>query len=104
MTAGPATIFCLRLIEGLGRVSIEAMFYGCPVITKLVGGAEDFIQDKCTGLVYNSLEECSEQMSFVTENDMEAIIRSAQSFVMENYSIDNYGRKVWKVYESVTNR
>ncbi len=48
--------------EGLGRVSIEAMFYGCLVIGRNSGGTKDFVFDGKTGLLFNDMDGCVSAM------------------------------------------
>ena len=90
--------------EGLGRVSIEAMFYGCLVIGRNSGGTKDFVFDGKTGLLFNDLEGCATAMQQAAETEYIGIIRYAQQFARENFSIENYGAKILKVYGEALNR
>lgn len=89
--------------EGLGRVSIEAMFYGCLVIGRNSGGTKDFVFDGKTGLLFNDMDSCVAAMQKATEYDFQDIIQYAQQFACENFSIDNYGTKILDVYSKVLN-
>ena len=90
--------------EGLGRVSIEAMFYGCLVIGRNSGGTKDFVFGGKTGLLFNDLEGCATAMQQAAETEDIGIIRYAQQFARENFSIENYGAKILKVYGEALNR
>lgn len=90
--------------EGLGRVSIEAMFYGCLVIGRNSGGTKDFVFDGKTGLLFNDMNDCVKAMQNATESDHQDIIQYAQQFARENFSIEEYGSKIMKVYEKILNR
>ena len=87
--------------EGMGRTTAEAMFYGCPVIAHASGGTLDLVRDGETGYLFNTVEECAELMRKVCIADQEEMILRAQEFARENLSIDNYGKKLLEVYNSV---
>lgn len=87
--------------EGLGRVSIEAMFYGCLVIGRNSGGTKDFVFDGKTGFLFNDIDGCVAVMLKAAEADHIDIIRYAQQFARENFSIENYGTKILDVYRKV---
>jgi len=87
--------------EGLGRVTAEAMFYGCPVTAKNSGGTKDLIQDQITGYLFNTEDECSALLRRVCFHSQESLIRRAQEFVINNMSIEQYGPRIMDVYRSV---
>lgn len=100
-----ATAFMMCSVnEGLGRVSIEAMFYGCLVIGRNSGGTKDFVFDGKTGLLFNDMDGCVAAMQRAVESDLQDIIRYAQQFARENFSIENYGGKILEVYGKVLNQ
>lgn len=84
--------------EGMGRVSIEAMFYGCLVIGRNTGGTKDFVFDGKTGMLFNDLDGCVAAMQKATEKHHQEIIQYAQQFAQENFSIESYGVKILDVY------
>ncbi|MCP9791132.1 glycosyltransferase family 4 protein [Vulcanococcus limneticus Candia 3F8] len=90
--------------EGLGRVSIEAMFYGCLVIGRNSGGTKDFISDGETGLLFSDMDGCIVAMQNATRNDHQDIIKRAQQFAQENFSFEVYGDKILDVYSKVLSR
>ena len=87
--------------EGLGRTTVEAMFYGCPVIALASGGTRDLIKDGETGWLFNSEAECAELLKNVCDNDQEKIILQAQAFAIENLSVENYRQIIMGVYNAV---
>lgn len=103
MNRATAFMMC-SMNEGLGRVSIEAMFYGCLVIGRNSGGTKDFVFDDKTGLLFNDMDDCVAAMQRAVESDLQNIIRYAQQFARENFSIENYGEKILKVYDKVLNQ
>ncbi len=103
MSRATAFLMCSEN-EGLGRVSIEAMFYGCLVIGRNSGGTKDFVHDEKTGRLFDDMEGCVAAMQKTVTVDSSEIILNAQQFAQENFSIENYGEKILKVYSSVLNR
>lgn len=103
MSRATAFLMCSEN-EGLGRVSIEAMFYGCLVIGRNSGGTKDFVFDGKTGLLFNDMDSCVAAMQKAAEADHIDIIRYAQQLACENFSIENYGAKILEVYGKVLNR
>lgn len=97
MSEATAFLQCGEM-EGLGRTAIEAMFYGCPVIARNCGGTLDFINHQVTGFLWNSVEECSDDIRYVATHDVNHIIINAQSFVTNKYSIENYGKEMIDIY------
>lgn len=87
--------------EALGRVTIEAMFYGCPVIARNSGGTTDIVTHNKTGYLFDTMEECVTYLQRVIEQNNESMILEAQEFVKRNYSEDVYGTKIINVYKSI---
>lgn len=89
--------------EGLGRVTGEAMFYGCPVIAHATGGTLDLVQNGVTGYLYDEIDECAELIKTVCATNQEEMILRAQEFAINNISQEVYGPKIMEVYKSVLN-
>lgn len=87
--------------EGLGRVTAEAMFYGCPVIAMDSGGTKDLIMDKETGYLFHSEDECAALLQQVCHTSQESLILTAQRFAVESMSTEVYGPRIMEVYDSV---
>ena len=87
--------------EGLGRVTAEAMFYGCPVIAHATGGTVDLVKNGETGWLYNSIEECALLITEVCKGKQEDIIHKAQDFVVNNLSEEGYSPKILNVYKTI---
>lgn len=87
--------------EGMGRTTVEAMFYGCPVVGFASGGTLDLIKHGETGYLFHTIEECAELMNWVCSENQEKIILEAQECVKRNMSVEGYGRKIMEVYRSV---
>lgn len=91
------------LNEGLGRVVIEAMFNGCPVIVRNTGGPTEYIKDKINGFIFNTTSELTGLLNYVIKNNTESISLTVQKFVMENFSEEVYGKKVLNIYKELIN-
>ena len=89
--------------EGLGRVTAEAMFYGCPVVAHASGGTLDLVKDGITGYLFHTVDECAKLIRKVCTTDQEQVIMQAQRFAVNNLSQEIYGPKIMEVYESVLN-
>lgn len=87
--------------EALGRVTVESMFYGCPVIGKNAGGTLELIKDNETGFLFANAQECAEKMLYVVHHDVTTIIRNAQHFVLSNFTEECYKHKMLKIYQSI---
>ena len=87
--------------EGFGRVTAEAMFYGCPVVAHASGGTLDIIEDGETGFLFSNTTECSDRLRRVCLTDQRQMCLKAQKFAAENFAVESYGSKVLKVYDSI---
>ena len=87
--------------EGLGRVTVEAMFYGCPVIGRNIGGTKDLIHDGYNGYLFNTNHECAQLINKVISVDNSELITHAHAFVKQELTEEVYGQKIMKVYHSI---
>ena len=87
--------------EGLGRVTAEAMFFGCPVIARATGGTLDLVKDGETGRLFDTVDECAALLRELCARDNKSMILPAQEFVKHNLSQEAYGPKVMEVYKNV---
>lgn len=100
MSKATAFLMCSEN-EGMGRVSVEAMFYGCLVLGRNSGGTKEFVLDNETGYIFNSTDECALLMQKVASEDNTRIINNAQSFACSNFAIEDYGKRINTVYENI---
>lgn len=91
------------LNEGLGRVVIEAMFNGCPVIVRNSGGPTEYIKNKINGFIFNTIEELTYLLNWILINDTNDISLAAQECVLENFSEEVYGERILNIYKSFIN-
>ena len=91
--------------EAFGRVTVEYMFVGLPVIGSNTGGTKEIVVDGVTGLLYEqgNVEELAERISALYEND-DLRCRLAESGVSRaqtEFSEKAYCEKVYEVYKQV---
>ena len=87
--------------EGFGRVTAEAMFYGCPVIAKDSGGTKDLVRDGVTGHLFRTVDECASLMREVCYTFREELVHKAQDFVVRNMSVEAYAPRIMAVYQTL---
>ena len=86
--------------EGLGRVSIEAMFCGCPVIGFNSAGTKELL---CQGHGYlvDSVEQCADVMKDINKTCSLERLEECQSFAQKSFSIYEYGKKILSIYNNL---
>ena len=99
LSKASAVLVCTEF-EGMGRVGVEAMFYGCPVIARNSGGSADIYADG-RGFLYNEVREGIAALKNVLDVFPKATVEKAQEYAIDNFSIENYGNKIIDVYNSV---
>ena len=87
--------------EGLGRVTIEAMFYGCPVIARNTGGTLDIIKDGVTGFLFDTQKQCARLISFLAGKTPIDVIEKAADRAVDLFSEERYGPRILAVYNGL---
>lgn len=87
--------------EGLGRVTVEAMFYGCPVIARKSGGTLEIVRDRENGFFFDTVGECAALMREMSENTPQDVVSRAQEDAVSRFSEEAFGKKLLEIYESV---
>ena len=101
------SIDCLLMCsrnEALGRVTIEAMSNGVPVIGFDNAGTSEIIKDGYNGLLYKkNVEELSNTMAKLIEDDSlrRSIIDNSFETVKQQFTIEKYADSVAKIYQRV---
>jgi glycosyltransferase involved in cell wall biosynthesis len=98
-----ALLMCSRN-EAMGRVTVEAMACGLPVIGHASGGTPELVRDRSNGLLYaggasdlaGRMEELVREPAYARSLGEEAH-RTAQA----NYRVERYAKEVFAVYRSV---
>lgn len=87
--------------EAMGRVAVEAMFCGCPVIARNTGGPKEFISDGFNGLLFNDEMELTEKLETVCNSDNMTLMKNAMRFAQDNFSEEKYGKNMYKIYTEI---
>jgi glycosyltransferase involved in cell wall biosynthesis len=99
-----AALFLMSSVnEAMGRVTIEAFFYGCPVLGHDTGGTSELIVDGENGFLYNSINEAVDKLKYMITNPilMKRIIKNAALHAKEEYSVESYRSKICRIYSSM---
>ena len=97
-----AFLMCSRF-EGLGRVTIEAMFYGCPVLAFNSGGTRSIINDGTNGVMYETVDDAAEKLrKLVNDNSYaQQLAKAAQEDAIVNFSDEAFGKKLSELYKKI---
>ena len=89
--------------EGLGRVTVEAMFNGCPVVGYANAGTEEIINHQVTGLLYKTNEELVNSILFnVNNKDVNSpLLLNAQKYALDNFTEEVYSKRIFEFYNSL---
>ena len=99
MSGASAFLMCSKN-EALGRVTIEAMFSGCPVIGRNSGGTKELIKHGVNGFLYKDIDEGSKYLKNLIEHPerTKQIVAEGRTFAINNFSEEVYGKKIIDIY------
>ena len=97
MREATALLMCSRN-EAQGRVTIEAMFYGCPVIGYKAGGTQEIIKDGVNGFWFDSIDEAINKLNIIASNNIRSVIERSQKYVTTHFSEETYKQKILSIY------
>ena len=88
-------LMCSRC-EGFGRVTVEAMQRGIPVIGLNTGGTSELVKDGFNGYLFNSIQEIPSKLSLLLESKehYNHIRRNAYTESRSMYSVMQYCKSV----------
>ena len=89
--------------EGMGRTTIEAFWNGCPVLGRNTGGTPELIYNGETGYLFDTVDELAELMQNIVKSDNTELINNARQFALANFTEEEYGKKIEKVYRTIIN-
>ena len=72
------------LSEGVSRASLEALFYGIPVIARNVDSNYELITRNKTGFLYNDEQELEEILKKIIQNEL--VFDSKENFIPKKFS------------------
>lgn len=87
--------------EAMGRTTVEAMFYGCPVIGRNSGGTAEIVDNNVNGFLFNTEQECANLIRNLSERTPINIINNAFAHVKDNFTEETYGVKIKDIYKKV---
>jgi len=105
MAASDVVVHSASQPEPLGRVVIEAMAAGRPVVATAAGGVLDIVQDGVTGLLVPPKDATA--MARAIQRLLEdrewanTVAQRAQQHAREHFSIDRYAAIVQKLYQKL---
>lgn len=90
--------------EAFGRITVEAMFMGCPVVGYDNAGTHEILESERYGYLYKDLDSMEVQIkSVLTDTDkMKRVVDAAFRKACSEYSQEELCKRVAKVYESLT--
>lgn len=89
--------------EALGRVTVEAMLLGIPVLGRAVGGTSELLLDKSSkrGWLFHDVSEAVNILNSLPSSDFTDRIRSAKTFAQKEFSPEGYISKLMAFYNLV---
>lgn len=91
--------------EAMGRVTIESMLSGCLTIGARAGATPELIEDKITGLLYESgnPESLAKCILYAYENKdkMREIAKNAQMYAKDRFDVKKYNLNLRKMYSII---
>ncbi len=97
-----AAVLVCTAYEGMGRVAVEALFYGCPVIARGSGGSRDVLAEGLHGSLYDTPEQAAAALRAVVSDFPEAQVRAAADYAAATFSTDSYGARILSLYRSLS--
>ena len=89
--------------EAFGRVTIEYMLSGLPVIAYNGGATPEIIEDNVSGLLYNTIPEmvsCIKRLEF--DKELRSTIgRNGRQKILDNFSENQYISKVNSFFDNI---
>lgn len=87
---------------------IETLCTGKPVIGANIGGIPELVKDNENGFIYkyDDINELAEKMKVLFEDDklVKKFSKQAKEIAKEQYSKENYYKKIMKIYDKVSKR
>jgi L-malate glycosyltransferase len=90
--------------EGLGRMTLEAIFKGCLVLGRGTGGTREIVEGTGGGLLFNDIDDLSQKMlrtaAIKDSYEYRSMIKDAQQMVIDRCSSEAYNMKMFSLYQS----
>lgn len=104
---GVSDILCVpSVMEGLGLVVLEAMYFNVPVVASNTGGIPEIINDRADGLLveprdYEGLAQAI--MNILADPDLAIRLTTNAREKVNQFTLENMADKVEQVYDEVMN-
>lgn len=102
---GVSDVVCVpSVMEGLGMVVLEAMYFGVPVVASNTGGIPEIIEDRVDGLLVpprNSQSLAYAIMRVLVDTDLAGQLTRRGREKVRGFTLENMARKVEKIYQDV---
>lgn len=97
------SLLMTSICEAQGRVTVEALFYGCPVLGRNSGGTKEIIQDGINGLLFEDTEEAVNKLLELVHNQEKtiSIIENGHKTAINFFSEESYGQKIDVLYNQL---
>lgn len=93
--------------EAFGRVTVEAMMTGNPVIASNTGANPELVKHRFNGLLYElgNVEDLSQKIEYFIKNinDIERMGKNAYHFVKYKFTVQENASQIEKIYLNLTN-
>ncbi len=96
-------LMCSRM-EGLGRVTLEAMACSLPIIGYKDGGTAELIEDTVTGLFYeDGAIDLADKMMMLIENpeERQRLARQGRAFITKEFTNEYYAERLYNYMKTV---
>jgi glycosyltransferase involved in cell wall biosynthesis len=105
MINAKALLMC-SYYEAMGRVTAEAMMYGCPVIGYNNAGTGEIISHSQTGFLYENRKEFIQIMDNLLSDYSICypIIENAFQFGKKHFSQEQYASNISRIYHNILNK
>ena len=102
MEHASALLMCSRN-EAQGRVTIEAMFYGTPVVAMAAGGTLEIVRHQANGLLFHTTEEAIQHVCHLLDDPLfsKRLIEGAHQTALSRFSEEVYCQQMLSIYQSV---
>ena len=98
-----AVLMCSR-DEGMGRVTVEAMSYGKPVLGYRGGATPELLTDEVDGFLYeNDAQGLAEKMDLLLKDPDRArtMGKAGQQKAIQQYTVQKYVDQVYDIFREV---
>ncbi len=102
MERATALLMCSRN-EAQGRVTVEAMFYGTPVVGSNAGGTPEIIEHNWNGLLYDDLDQAVAMTQRIIDEPQlgQRLIANAHRTAAQRFSEETYRKRILEIYDSI---